>query len=271
MTKSFALTLFAATAMIAVPASAAIVVSENFDSYADTAAMRVNWNGLGTAADGVGTLNTSDGNPGQSASHGGGVVNSWIGSGFSLTPSATESLFLTADIFDDASSQNKRMTVGFRNGANPLFEMGHYNSPAGAHFSVRVLSMYGGGGAWVPFDTTLGTAAAPLVAGWNRFSATFTETELTVGLDLGADGSIDRTLSFFGAPSASPFVDLRFGGASNQSSAGGGVLFDNIRLQTVAIPEPSSLACLGACVGLAVWKRRRRGAAAKAVLPSIAA
>lgn len=264
--RGFSLALCAAAALATTPISAAIVVSEDFESYADTAAMQANWGSTG-----LGTLNTSVGNPGQSASHAGGTVNSWIGSSFSLIPTATESLFLTADIFDDAANQNKRMTVGLRNGANPLFEMGHFNTPAGAHYSVRVLNMYGGVGAWVPFDATLGTGASPLVAGWNRFSATFTATELTVGLDLGANGTIDRTLTFVGAPSASPFVDLRFGGASGNSSGGGGVSFDNIRLETVAIPEPSSWACLGACLGLAVWKRRRRGAAAKAVSPSVAA
>ena len=216
--------------------SAAVVVSEGFEGYADTAAMQANWNNTG-----LGTLGVGNGNPGNSAEHLGGTVNSWIGSSFSLTPSATESLVLSADIFDDGTSTNERMTVGLRNNANPLFEMGHYNSTT-EQYHVRVLNIYGNEG-WVPIQT--GLTAGGLVAGWNRYQATFTASSLTVTIDLGADGSIDGTFTSLGAPSANPFVDLRFGGPSNLSSGGGGVRFDNISLQTVAVPEPATFSVLG--------------------------
>lgn len=230
-------------------ARSAIVVSEDFESYTSTADMQAVWGSTG-----LGTLNTGLGNPGNSASHAGGAVNS-IG-GFSLTPSATLALVLTADIFDDGTSTNERMTVGLRNGANPLFEMGHNNNPLG-HYQVRVLNMYGNEG-WTPISPGL-LASSGQPAGWNRYQATFTATSLTVTLDLGADGTIDGTFVSFGAPSANPFVDLRFGGASGLSSAGGGVSFDNISLQTVAVPEPSSAGLLLAgCLGLITQVRRRR-------------
>lgn len=226
---------------------AAIVVSEDFDSYADTAAMQANW-----GAGGLGTLDSALGNGGSSAAHPGGTVNSW-GTAFSVMPTATEHVVLTADIFNDGTSTNKRMSVGLRNGANPLFEMGYYNGTV-EHYHVRVLGMYGSEN-WVPLSPGL-LASAGNNAGWNRFQATFTDTELTVTLDLGADGSIDGTFISAGAPSANPFVDLRFGGPSNLSSGGGGANFDNIVLQTVAVPEPSCLA--GLALGCVAFARRRR-------------
>ena len=236
--------------LAAAPASAAIIVSENFDSYADTAAMRVNWGAVG-----AGTLAPAFGNGGQSAAHPGGTVNSWIGSAFSLTPTATENIVLTADLYDDATSQNKRLSVGLRNGANPLFEMGYYNSSDG-HYFVRVLSTHGGGGAWSPIDATLNNAG--ITAGWNRYEATFTLTDLTVTIDLGADGTIDGTFVSTGAPSANPFTDLRFGGPSNLTSDGGGFNVDNITLRTVAVPEPSSMAALAALGAFGLVRRRRK-------------
>ncbi|QDU57554.1 hypothetical protein [Aeoliella mucimassa] len=154
--------------------NAATIVMEDFETYADTAAMQANWGVNETA-----TLDTVTGNPGQSASHTGGAVSSWQ-SAFSLTPTADESIVLTADIYDDGTSINERMTVGLRNGANPLFEMGHYNS--GAHYSVRILNMYGNEG-WVPISDGL-IASSGQPAGWNRYEATFTDTSLTVTIDL---------------------------------------------------------------------------------------
>ncbi|QDT07753.1 hypothetical protein K227x_61810 [Rubripirellula lacrimiformis] len=231
------------------PASAAIVVSDNFDGYADTAAMQVNW-----GASGAGSLDTTTGNGGQSAAHPGGTVNSWIGSSFALTPTATQAIVLTADLYDDATSQNERLSVGLRNGANPLFEMGHYNGADG-HYFVRILNTSGNEG-WVPIDDTLNDGG--IVAGWNRYEATFTLTDLTVTIDLGADGTIDGTFVSTGAPSANAFTDLRFGGPSNLSSGGGGFNVDNISLTTVAVPEPTSMAALAALGVFGVARRRMK-------------
>lgn len=231
---------------IAQPAMATLIVDEDFEGYVDTAAMQANW-----GATGLGTLDNGFGNPGQSAAHPGGTVNSWGGSAFSLVPAAGDEVVLTADIYDDGTSANERATVGLRNGATPLFEMGHYNGTT-EHYHVRVLSMYGADN-WVPLSAGLKTSSGQ-PAGWNRYQAIFSATSLTVTIDLGADGSIDGTFVSAGAPSATPFVDLRFGGPSNLSSAGGGISVDNIRLET--IPEPATLSLL-ALGGMSVLRRRR--------------
>ncbi|MEZ6083488.1 MAG: PEP-CTERM sorting domain-containing protein [Phycisphaerae bacterium] len=120
------------------------------------------------------------------------------------------------------------------------------------HYHVRVLNMYGGDN-WVPISAGLKDSSGQL-AGWNRYQAIFTESSLTVTIDLGADGSIDGTFVSAGAPSATPFIDLRFGGPSNLSSAGGGASFDNISLEV--IPEPATLSLL-ALGGIAALRRRR--------------
>lgn len=231
-----------------VTASAQVLVNEDFESYADTTAMQANWDGGG-----VGVLVNTNGNPGQSAYHPGGTVNSWVGSAISVTPTATQNIVLTADIYDDGTSANERLTVGLRNGANPLFEMGHYNGTS-EHYHVRVLSFAGNDG-WVPISAGLKTSSGQ-PAGWNRYQATFSLTGLTVTLDLGADGSIDGTFTSLGSPSANAFTDLRFGGPSNLSSAGGPAWFDNILLEVITVPEPTTLG-LGALGIMALVARRR--------------
>ncbi len=222
--------------------SAQVLVNETFESYADTAAMQVNW-----GATGLGTLSLTNGNPGQSAYHPGGTVNSWIGTAISVAPSATQNIVLTADIYDDGLSANERMTVGLRGGPFPLFEMGHYNSPA--HYSVRINSVYGNEN-WVSLSPTP-------VEGWHRFEATFTANDLTITLDLDIDGTPEFSFTSTAPFAAADFTDLRFGGPSNASSAGGGVFFDNIKLELVAVPEPSVIA-LGGLGLLALVARRRR-------------
>jgi len=225
---------------------AATIVTDDFESYADTPAMQANWGSTG-----LGTLDTTVGNPGKSGLHPGGTVNSWVGSSFSLAPTATHNVVLRADIFDDGTSANKRNTVGLRNGASPLFEMGHYNSTVN-NYHTRLLNGWGGTGAWVAFDASLGSAER-----WNRYEATFSLTSAVITLDLGADGSVDFTTTYTGAAATNPFIDLRFGGPSNVTSGGGSINVDNIVLETVLVPEPTSLALVG-LAGL--FLRRRRAA-----------
>lgn len=238
--------VFSACMMLANGAFAQIsYVNETFESYATTAQMEANWSPAG-----LGELVTTNGNPGNSAWHPGGAVDIWIGSTFSLTPSASQPIILTADIYDTTVGSAQRDTVGLRNGANPLFEMGHYNTVS-SQYAVRLLSMYGQGGAWSFFPGVVRTA------GWNRYQATFTGTSATITLDLGADGTIDSTLNFSGAVPANPFIDLRFGGPSAVTSAAA-AWFDNISL--VQIPEPSAavLCLVGGLTLAAGFVTRRR-------------
>lgn len=138
------------------------IVVENFDSYADTAAMLAVWGetiGNGTAA-----ANPADQNSGiltedtatfpllqgKALDHIGatastpGMVNQWGGvinqqngqnADFNIAPSETQSVFLSYDIYDSASG-NERMTLGLRHinvvgttiTTTNIVEMGFYNS-----------------------------------------------------------------------------------------------------------------------------------------------
>jgi len=111
-------------AMVPLAANAQVILEEDFESYTDTADLGGTWN-LGD-----GTLDTGFGNPGQSLSHPG-TGGSFTGANTnsfsfpSVTPTGAEFLSFSADIYDDASSANKRTTAGIRtaSGAN-LIEMG---------------------------------------------------------------------------------------------------------------------------------------------------
>lgn len=249
---------------VAQAASAAVIVNENFDSYADTAAMKAVWGGTGN----LGTLDTAlSHSPSQSAAHPGGTVNIYLPGIGTVTPSATENLVFRAAIYDDAVTVNDRITAGIRTSAAPLFEMGRYNdfTPLPAipvnTYGIRGLSLGNGitpSPGWVPF--TNAGAAIPAQAGWHTYEATFSILDgLTVTLDLGSNGSIDSTLRYQGNGTANfgNFTDLRFGGPSNLTSAGGGANFDDIYLALVPIPEPASAMMLG-LVGLAGLRRRAR-------------
>lgn len=258
--------LFAALAIMAIGAAssthaATILVSEDFESYADTAAMTAVWGG------GLGTLDTSNSFSGsQSAFHPGGTVNSRTDFG-SVAPSATHDLVLSARIYDDAVLNTDRITVGLRTGAAPLFEMGRYldntiGFPENNPYGIRALSMGNGitpSPNWQPFLS--GGNPIDSVAGWHTYEATFSIANgVTVTLDLGSDGTIDSTLHFAGdgASEFNNFTDLRFGGPSNLSSAGGGANFDDIQLALVpVIPEPTSLLLVG-MMGLTLTGMRPR-------------
>lgn len=234
---------------VAASSYAQVIVNEDFQSYADTAAMDLNWDNLTT---GVGVLVSTNGYGGNSAFHPGGAVNQWKGSTFSIAPSSTQSIILRADIFNLGTADG-RNTVGLRVGSD-IFEMGHYNaSPVLQQFGIRVNSIYsnGGTGAWLGF----GNATETL--GWNRFEAIFTTTEVTVNLDLGIDGIVDYTIVSTGAPGFTAFNDLRFGGPSGNTSTEA-AWFDNVYLAVVQVPEPTAAALLGLGLSALVAARRAR-------------
>ncbi len=226
---------------------AQVIVNEDFESYADTAAMDAKWDNVGT---GLGVLVNTNGFTGNSAYHPGGAVNQWKGSTFSIAPSATHNIVLRGDIFN-VSGTDGRQTIGLRVGTD-IFEMGHYNAaPVLQQFGIRVNSIYSGGGTggYLGFDNATETL------GWNRFEAVFTLTEVTVTLDLGIDGTIDHTIVSSGLPGFTAFTDLRFGGPSGNTSAEP-AWYDNIYLAVVPVPEPASGAMLG--LGLAAFVGLRR-------------
>lgn len=240
--------------------TAATIIDEDFDSYADTAAV----GGVWSLSDG--TLDTANGNPSQSLNHpgtsgsfSGGNTNSL--SFAEIAPSGAQVLTFSADIFDDASSANKRTTAGLRlaAGAN-IIEMGMYNSPP--YYAYRVVlfgSAAPGAGGWVAFDNLVDDGGQPInnepLQGWHRFVAEITDSQINFSLDLNSDGNINATATeSIMLNAAGGFDIVRLGGPSDLSSAGGGVKFDNVSLTLVPEPASAMLALLG-LVGLATRRK----------------
>ena len=238
-------------------ANGATIFSEDFESYADTAALGGVWS-LGD-----GTLDTVAGNPGQSLNHPGtagsftgGNTNSY--SFAQVQPGAGEKLIFSADIYDDGASSNKRTTAGLRlaAGAN-IIEMGMYNSAD--HYSYRSILFGSGDPSWVSFSGMVDDAGQPMdnlpVAGWHTFTAEIYPFSIEFSLDLNGDGNINGTATVPVAGGTDGFDIIRLGGPSDLSSAGGGVNFDNISLTMV--PEPATASLLGLSLLSLVGVRRR--------------
>jgi hypothetical protein len=274
MNKAISLSLFSAALVggTAISASGQVLVNENFSSYdlsTPQTNLGTNWTRVGG---GTGTLSAAVGPDGSQAvlrdasgSPATSPANAWWWTGSLLTvmPTDANPVVLTGDIYFNGNI-NQRTSIGFRNtpyaGADPLFEVGFNNVTEQANgLAVRHLGFGGastGTAGWslVASYATLGTTPT-----WIRTVSTFTSQGVVVTFDLGNNGTIEYTYTALAVASVygDVFNDLRFGGVSALSSAGGASAFDNIRLEVV--PEPSTYAAIFgglALLGAIVYRRR---------------
>lgn len=242
-------------------AKAGVLLTDDFESYADTAALQAVWN---DQAGGLGTLDGANGNPGNSMAHPGGTTSNRV---FAATvPTDAEPIIWEFDFLDDGVG-NKRLTGGLRDngggaGLNSLLEMGRYNNlvvPEGganvSGYGVRTVFIDGLPAGWVAFE---GTPAVQ--QGWHNFKATIRASDILFELDLGDDGTVDAVRTITTSAGAGIGYNVaRFGGPSNLSSPGGGGNFDNLVIRQV--PEPTTgclLAAASLCLALGSGLRRRR-------------
>ena len=254
-TLAFAITCAMAVAQV----SATTIVDEDFESYADTAALGGTWSlGDGTLDGALGNPGNSLFHPGTSGSFSGGNTNSL--SFADVYPAPGETLVFEADIYDDGTSANKRTTAGIRGtGSANILEMGMYNNPN--HYAIRTILFASGATNYAEFTNMVDDAGDPLanapVAGWHTFRAEITQNDVVVTVDLNGDGNINGTLTVPAVANVAGWNIVRLGGPSDVSSAGGGANFDNVSLTLNAIPEPSSAILLAGMFGLGLVQRRK--------------
>lgn len=211
-----------------------VVVHEDFEGYADTAAMQAVW-----GTNGLGRMDAVPHESGKAVYHPGGKAN--VLRGFEVQATSKQDVVLTADIYDFGTNANKRISVGLRNSAKAILELGCFNT--GGNYFMRGEGFAGSPG-WRSFD-----AEQSSIHGWHRFQAVISSSNLVVTLDLGAKGKVDKRLEFAGPTEGVVFTELRFGGPSDVLSAGGGVLFDNIRLELVPAGSLSSRVTVSGAAG----------------------
>ena len=244
MVARFGFALSAALLMAAPAIADTVIVDENFDSYAADGDFLNAWgatigNGTAVAATldgGIITTNatTFPGIQGKAIDHIGGSVNQYGGvinqvageaPAFQINPSATQSIFLSADIYESGQG-NERMAIALRHinvtpgtpdvvASSNILEMGFWNAnPTSATvpdaptvstgYAYRLIN-FGTASApltgqpnWqffnLPTELDRETDADTLVnisdvgAGWHRYAATVTPTTVTLTIDLFRDG-----------------------------------------------------------------------------------
>ena len=167
------------------------------------------------------------------------------------------------------------MSLGLRSNSpvGNIIELGMYNAVPNARITHRAILFDSINGTpnpnWNGWDlgTEIVDVGDPPVptelpinrfqgAAWHTLMVTIKPESLVFEIDMFRDGTIDGTDEYFDIPhtTASGFTQLRFGGPSGITSAGGGVHFDNIVLEVVA-PEPATLGLMAA--GALVLLKRR--------------
>ena len=220
--------------------------SDNFESYADTTALRQPgaWGDAGANALTSFTLDTVVGNPGQSLrSDGTGPTAKHIFP--ETTPTDAQPLLWQFDFYWDGAG-NKRMTGGLRDNGiganNAILEMGYYNATAeGSGWAYRTVFLPGSSN-WHSFPNQVIASAGT----WLHFSATIAETSITFNVS----GDQGNSAAVVLANSSGITYDiLRLGGPSDLSSPGFGN-FDNVSIAVVPEPATIGLLALGglACI-----------------------
>ena len=242
----------AAALCVATTSFGAVIFEDNFDSYASTDAMKDVWAG------GPGVLKETAGFNGSKALYHDGTKNDNIATInknilSNVAPTASENIVLTSKMYDDGSTDTYQ-TTGIRDesGASPyyIFEMGYCSWTTGS-YNIRTKDFPGVSKDW---HATTGEKSANA---WNEFKATFSLTEIKLEIDFLADGTVDFTYvtELNGEAWEKDFDQIRLGGPSGGPSSKP-MLFDDIKLESVAVPEPASLALFG-LAGLAMLRRRK--------------
>ncbi len=274
-------------------ASAALIVSDNFDGYADQAAFQAAWPAIGTVAPLSAELSIAQSSSApQSIRVPGTVTSSQSRNRRSFAESGTIDLthriVWSFDFFDilptNAPSRNysNLQDLIAPSGTNQLVAMGFNNNQTGANsggqfYMARILG-YNVDGADAdvladpdpdggPTESAVGSGAffklndfgaGARSIGWHNLKVVMSTNDgLSTDYAFYVDSVLAERVSNVGtAASIRSFDNIVLGsGVSNASTE---VFFDNVRLEYV--PEPTTFALAGVLLGLAACTARRRAA-----------
>jgi hypothetical protein len=241
------LALFAVAAIPASHASAALIFSDNFDSYADDDALATNWPlAQGTTTDSY--LATDSNDPSNKFVQQGVTVGRRDRAITPFVPTTTTPLTVKFTFIDQtgaASGIRQYNQVLANTGAGALGQliaMGEYNAATNQDNSKYQARVAFNSVNW--FNLNTARSAGP---------HDFTEEIFSDHVNFYVDGVLDTTQTFTSDISGG-FNAVRIG--SGLTSAGGGAGFDNFVVSTDAVPEPASLGLI-ALGGLTLLRRRR--------------
>lgn len=254
--RFFALVALATASISFSRVNAALIVSDNFDGYANQAAFDAVWAPITAGGTLTNALSVSAPN---SVGYAITAQRNGLTTAETGVVSGSNIVTFSFDFYDsNASTAPYRQYANLQDGASPtstgqLISMGLNNNltsaaDGGNYYMARVLGLDGGTGASAYFK--LNNPGSPLRStGWHNLRVDISN----LVFNFYVDGFLAQTLTNTGA--ARSYEIVRLGsGLSSVATAN----FDNVHLETFQIPEPATIALAGmGMIGLCSVARRK--------------
>jgi PEP-CTERM motif-containing protein len=233
----------------------AILLQDNFDSYANQTAFQTFWAPATTTA----TLDTTLAFSGTQSVQAGTAAQRNSRGFTGTTPTSSTAVEFSFRFYDsDATAAAYREYAEIDSGAatssGQLFALGMNNNIVSSNYMARVLGADGGtgSGAFFKLDGTgtpnAGNAALTRTTGWHELKVDIKGASA----DFYVDGLLARTgITGYTVRSMDTIK------VGSNLTAGKSANFDDVLVQTVAVPEPATLGLLGLTALLGLRRRVR--------------